>query len=82
MDMPRFDGTGPRGTGPMTGWGLGPCACGMRRGVGAGRGWRFQAEPVALTKDEQVRILESELKDLDAEKEFVLKKLGELKSEV
>lgn len=24
--MPRFDGTGPRGQGPMTGWGSGYCA--------------------------------------------------------
>lgn len=24
--MPRFDGTGPTGQGPMTGWGMGYCA--------------------------------------------------------
>lgn len=24
--MPGFDGTGPRGEGPMTGWGMGYCA--------------------------------------------------------
>jgi len=24
--LPRFDGTGPRGEGPMTGWGNGYCA--------------------------------------------------------
>jgi hypothetical protein len=23
--MPRLDGTGPRGTGPLTGWGAGRC---------------------------------------------------------
>lgn len=28
--MPRGDGTGPYGTGPV-GWGLGPCGRGMRR---------------------------------------------------
>ncbi|MBU0618754.1 DUF5320 domain-containing protein [Patescibacteria group bacterium] len=25
--MPGFDGTGPRGMGPMTGRGCGPCSC-------------------------------------------------------
>jgi len=52
--MPRFDGTGPLGYGPGTGWGLGPCGGGMaygrrggggrlvRRGLGIGQGfgWR------------------------------------------
>ena len=50
--MPRRDGTGPRGMGPMTGAGLGFCA-GLavpallnmafgrgRGGRGGGRGWR------------------------------------------
>jgi len=79
--MPRFDGTGPRGMGPMTGWGIGPCACGFRRGFGR----RYRAygsadyEPVELTKEEQARILEAELKDLETEKQFIEKKLDELK---
>ena len=49
--MPGFDGTGPRGFGPMTGWGRGYCPepagyvrprYGIFRGYGAGggRGWR------------------------------------------
>ena len=48
--MPGFDGTGPRGFGPMTGWGRGYCvrpggylpARGSlgRFGGGRGRGWR------------------------------------------
>jgi len=46
--MPRFDGTGPRGMGPGTGRGLGPCGAGRTwrkgggRGLGYGRGfgWR------------------------------------------
>ncbi len=46
--MPGFDGTGPLGQGPMTGWGRGFCASGSRRypyrglgpwGFGRGRGW-------------------------------------------
>lgn len=41
--MPGFDGTGPRGEGPMTGGGFGYCADGERpnypqRGLGLARG--------------------------------------------
>jgi len=35
--MPRFNGTGPAGRGPMTGWGMGYCGGSRRRGI-AGRG--------------------------------------------
>lgn len=49
--MPGFDGTGPRGQGPMTGWGAGYCGSGTARRAGGapgygrgrggfGRGWR------------------------------------------
>lgn len=47
-NMPRLDGTGPRGEGPMTGWGMGYCVVsaaperriGMWRGGGGyGRGY-------------------------------------------
>ena len=40
--MPGFDGTGPRGVGPMTGGGRGFCAVpgyGLMPGYGAGYGW-------------------------------------------
>ncbi len=37
--MPRFDGTGPGGSGPGTGWGSGPCGAGMGWRRGGGRGW-------------------------------------------
>ena len=41
--MPRFDGTGPCGVGPMTGWGRGYCGAGMGRGLapGYGQGYGF-----------------------------------------
>ena len=35
--MPRFDGTGPMGTGPL-GRGMGPCGQGQARGRGRGFG--------------------------------------------
>jgi hypothetical protein len=43
--MPEFDGTGPRGTGPGTGWSRGPCSAGLRRSGGRtlGRGAFGQA---------------------------------------
>ena len=46
--MPNYDGTGPRGAGPGTGMGQGPCGYGRqsgrrifggRRGFGRGRGF-------------------------------------------
>ncbi len=40
--MPRFDGTGPGGAGPMTGRGMGYCNPAGTRGQGRGwfgRGW-------------------------------------------
>lgn len=37
--MPRRDGTGPMGMGPMTGWGIGPCF-GKTSGNRTGRGVR------------------------------------------
>mgnify|MGYP001767506792 CR=1 FL=1 len=44
--MPRKDGTGPTGAGPMTGRGAGPCGGGaagggLGRGFGRGRGGGF-----------------------------------------
>lgn len=37
--MPGFDRTGPRGAGPRTGWGRGPCGGGRAFGWGFGRGF-------------------------------------------
>ena len=64
--MPGYDGTGPQGYGSKTGRGFGPCRRGLRRGPGyAGM------VPVALSKEEQRKILE-------AEKQEIEKKLKEL----
>ena len=66
--MPNKDGTGPQGMGAMTGRGLGPCGNGMRRryckGFGRGFGFRTGYAPVILTKEEEKKILEAELKEI------------------
>ena len=66
--MPRFDGTGPLGYGPGTGWGLGPCGTGMgygRRTAGRGLGWRRfwgasnQDEKAMLSEEAERKTLEN-----------------------
>jgi len=80
--MPGFDRTGPLGHGPRSGRRLGPCGRGMgigkELGVRGGFGLRH-TEPVELTKDEQKRILETELKELEAERQEIDRRLKELK---
>jgi len=82
--MPNMDGTGPQGMGALTGRGLGPCGGGMRRGCrrGFGRGFGFRrgfTTPVTLTKDEEKKILEADLKDIEVEKEAIQRRLKEMK---
>jgi len=82
--MPGQDKTGPNGQGLMTGRGLGPCGGGMRRGCsrGFGRGMGLRARyvtPVTLTKDEEKKILEANLKDIEVEKETIQRRLKEIK---
>ena len=48
------------------------------RGFGRGLGLRY-TEPVELTKEEQKKILEAELKELEAERQEIDKMLKELK---
>ena len=82
--MPGQDGTGPAGQGALTGRGLGPCGGGMRRGCGRGfgRGFGFRrgfATQVTLTKDEEKKILEADLKDIETERETIQRRLKEMK---
>ncbi|MDD3531791.1 MAG: DUF5320 domain-containing protein [Candidatus Shapirobacteria bacterium] len=75
--MPGFDGTGPKGLGPKTGRGFGPCGLGLgwRKRFGTGRGlgryfnWAWpqnQADQKqALT--EYKKALEEELEDVGKE---------------
>jgi len=78
--MPGQDGTGPLGYGPLTGRGWGPCGGGMRRGFGRGfgRGLGFRRQ-LTLTKDEEKKILEAEIKEIELEKQEMQKRLKELK---
>jgi len=84
--MPRQDGTGPSGQGPMTGRGLGPCGRGLRRGFGRGfgrgMGWRCWGafpQQVTFTEAEEKKLLEAELKEIELEKQEIHKRLKELK---
>ncbi|MDD4924372.1 MAG: DUF5320 domain-containing protein [Dehalococcoidales bacterium] len=69
--MPGFDGTGPRGMGPMTGGGRGFCVVpgaatvrrplGMRRG--AGYGYANRVAPV-YTQEQEIDSLKNEMQAL------------------
>jgi hypothetical protein len=72
-NMPGGDGTGPLGLWPRTGRGFGRC---FGRGLGL-RCWRYA--PVSLTKEEQKKILEAELKEIEMEKQKIEKRLKEMK---
>lgn len=86
--MPGGDGTGPNGLGPMTGRGLGPCGrrSGYGRGFGRGLGYGRRSyglgyanqNSLTLTKEEEKKILEEELKELESEKTQIEKRLKEL----
>jgi len=85
--MPAFDGTGPLGLGPGTGWGMGPCGAGMgwRRGLGYGRGfgrrfWGYPYQP-QITKKEEKEMLEDEVTDLEEELKTIKARLSELKGQ-
>ena len=78
--MPGFDQTGPKGTGPMTGRGFGPCGLGLgwRRRFGAGRGlgryfgswaWPQTGEEKKKALAEYKKALEEELEDVKKETE-------------
>ena len=76
--MPRFDGTGPLGQGPRTGWRRGPCGLGLRRnwGNGFGRGFRR-----FWTKKDELSALEEEEKNLEEELKTVQKEKEALKTQ-
>jgi hypothetical protein len=69
--MPNFDGTGPRGQGPLTGRGLGPCGYRGRMSFGGGYGYgrRFISP-------------KNELAALEDDKEALKKELEEINNEI
>ena len=80
--MPGRDGTGPRGQGPMTGGGFGPCAgnrafgvnvgrVGLGRRQGAGYGFRARVDYAAPESEKeslrlQKELLENRLKQVES----------------
>jgi hypothetical protein len=81
VNMPGGDGTGPQGLGPGTGWGLGPCGRGFRRGLGYRRmGFRAVGfDNLELSKEQETKILEAEKAEIEAELESIKNKLAEIK---
>ncbi|MDH7517811.1 MAG: DUF5320 domain-containing protein [Candidatus Thermoplasmatota archaeon] len=74
--MPCGDGTGP--------WWTQERYLRCWRTPGFGRGWRYRipiTEPLILSKEEQKKILEEQLKELEIEKQEITKKLKELEDE-
>ena len=69
--MPRLDGTGPMGQGPMTGRGMGNCGGGMRRGFGFGCRRFISPKNEIASLDEQERMLKEELAIIQEEKKAI-----------
>lgn len=69
--MPRFDGTGPMGMGPMTGRGMGPCAgyrcpgCGY--GIGYGRGRYVSAKNELSALENEEKAIKGDLEEVQEE---------------
>ncbi len=88
--MPGFDGTGPRGMGPMTGRGMGPCGggygYGRRGGFGRGRGFwgkswcPFWGQSMELSDKDKVDYLKGEAEALRQELKDVESELGKYKA--
>jgi len=78
--MPRFDGTGPMGTGPGDGRGFGPCGLGLgwRKRFGAKRGLgRYFCWNWPQNKNDQKQALADYQKALEEEMDDVKKELKE-----
>jgi len=77
--MLRFDGTGPWGAGPGSGWGMGPCGCGgrwWRKDGSSGMGWRR-----FYSKGEERENIESEIKVMEEDLQALKERLEELKAQ-
>ncbi len=82
--MPRGDGTGPMGMGPMTGRGAGFCSGFANSGFGCGRGFRGRQTrfgyPVAVNYGASggEEELKAQVKYLEVQLERVNEQLGKL----
>jgi len=81
--MPRFDGTGPFGSGPSTGRGMGPCGAGLKRMGGYGRGFGRSYNPYQprVTKKEETEMLTNEAEAIEEELKAVQERLSKLRTE-
>lgn len=75
--MPRMNGTGPTGAGPLTGRGLGPCG----RGMGWGKGYGRFSGRTYLSKTEEIEDLEEEAKILESDLKALHERISEIKGE-
>lgn len=71
--MPSRDGTGPQGLGPLTGRCLGRCP-GRNRNSG-----RFFFGNRNMTENEEKKLLQAELAEIDSERQNIEKRLKKIK---
>ena len=78
--MPRLNGTGPQGIGPMSGRGLGPCGGGRGygRGMGCGRGYGMGWSYRQPTANEEKDMIKEDIVDLKEELKAAEERLSEL----
>ena len=78
--MPRLNGTGPQGMGPMTGRGLGPCGGGRGygRGMGCGYGYGMPWSYRQPTANEEKEMVEDDIAALKEELKAAEERLAEL----
>lgn len=90
--MPGFDGTGPRGLGPMTGGGRGFCSpWGIRAAPGSygyprGAGHPYYGMyrpglPVRMTREQELEFLKTEAQNLRDELKELEARIGQLPTE-
>ena len=80
--MPGFDGTGPWGMGPGTGWGVGPCGGGFAFRRGFGRGWFGRGRGFGWRWMARNYSPQNELEMLKQQRDFLNERIQELESQI
>jgi hypothetical protein len=77
--MPNLDKTGPKGAGPATGRGCGPCGGDItwKKGHGKFFGWYDDSD---MTKEEKIEMLEKKEKFLEDKVKMIKDRIKELKN--